>query len=191
MQKVLLIIGSVRPKRVGPQIAEWICDQAKDFPDIEVEIVDLKDWHLPMDDEPNQPKRMDGLYYDQSHTLAFSKKIDAANGFILLSPQYNWGYPAALKNALDHLYYEWSGKPVNIVSYGARGGAKAAIQLKEVITGLGMVAIEPFPAIALRGLEMDQDLLVVEPTGAFEKDRFAVRDALSSLSQALTDGSGL
>lgn len=186
MKKVLIIIGSVRPKRVGPQIAEWLADLAAIRAEATFEIVDLKDWSLPMDDEPHQPKRLDCPDYAQSHTLDFSRLITSADGFILVSPQYNWGYPAALKNALDHLYYEWSGKPVGIVSYGARGGAKAAAQLREVVTGLGMTPVEPFPALALRGLDMDDDLLVRDPAAGFEKDRAVVMEALESLCGALT-----
>lgn len=185
MKKVLIIIGSVRPKRVGLQIGEWMAGALGDVPGIDFELLDLRDWSLPMDDEPNQPKRMDGPQYDQDHTLAFSQKVHGADGFVLITPQYNWGYPAALKNALDHLYYEWTGKPVTVVSYGARGGAKAADQLREVIKGLGMEAVGVFPAISIKDMDKDDDLLIKDPPAAFAPYKDAVLDSVFALARAL------
>ncbi|MEX9611830.1 NADPH-dependent FMN reductase [Providencia manganoxydans] len=131
--KIQILIGSVRQTRIGPQIARWVKDiTEKKFP---TEIVDLKDWHLPMDDEPYLPA--EGIY-TQEHTIAWSNKISEADAYIFVFPQYNWGYPAALKNAIDHLYKEWNNKPALMVSYANRGGEKAAEQLQQVLQGIHM-----------------------------------------------------
>ncbi|MDV5227402.1 NAD(P)H-dependent oxidoreductase [Providencia rettgeri] len=131
--KIQILIGSVRQTRIGPQIARWVKDiTEKKFP---TEIVDLKDWHLPMDDEPYLPA--EGIY-TQEHTIAWSNKISEADAYIFVFPQYNCGYPAALKNAIDHLYKEWNNKPALMVSYANRGGGKAAEQLQQVLQGIHM-----------------------------------------------------
>nr|ELR5038897.1 NAD(P)H-dependent oxidoreductase [Providencia stuartii]ELR5083049.1 NAD(P)H-dependent oxidoreductase [Providencia stuartii] len=131
--KIQILIGSVRQTRIGPQIARWVKDiTEKKFP---TEIVDLKDWHLPMDDEPYLPA--EGIY-TQEHTIAWSNKISEADAYIFVFPQYNWGYPAALKNAIDHLYKEWNNKAALMVSYANRGGGKAAEQLQQVLQGIHM-----------------------------------------------------
>ncbi|MEQ4670177.1 NADPH-dependent FMN reductase [Providencia manganoxydans] len=131
--KIQILIGSVRQTRIGPQIARWVKDiTEKKFL---TEIVGLKDWHLPMDDEPYLPA--EGIY-TQEHTIAWSNKISEADAYIFVFPQYNWGYPAALKNAIDHLYKEWDNKPALMVSYANRGGGKAAEQLQQVLQGIHM-----------------------------------------------------
>ncbi|MEX6315575.1 NADPH-dependent FMN reductase [Providencia manganoxydans] len=88
-----------------------------------------------MDDEPYLPA--EGIY-TQEHTIAWSNKISEADAYIFVFPQYNWGYPAALKNAIDHLYKEWDNKPALMVSYANRGGGKAAEQLQQVLQGIHM-----------------------------------------------------
>jgi NAD(P)H-dependent FMN reductase len=71
------------------------------------------------------------------------------DGFVFVFPQYNWGYPAPLKNALDFLYDEWAGKPGALVSHGTRGGGRAAKQLHEVLLGLHMQPIEPYLLLSI------------------------------------------
>ncbi len=99
---VLLIMGSVRAGRRAPAIAEWAA--ARCPASLACETIDLKDWHLPMDDEPEIPAT---AKYANVHTRAWSEKVAAADGIVIVTPQYNWGYPAPLKNALDHHYDEW------------------------------------------------------------------------------------
>lgn len=184
MKTILVVIGSVRPRRVGPQIATWLVGEVAGHAELSFEILDLRDWPLPMNTEPAQPKQLVNAEYATPETRAFSRKIAAADGFILLTPQYNWGYPAALKNALDHLYHEWTGKPATILSYGARGGAKAAAQLKEVLTGLGMRVVEPFLAISLKSLDMDDSHLVTDPNAAFAPASEDLRHSVEALVRA-------
>jgi NAD(P)H-dependent FMN reductase len=124
---VLVIGGSVRAQRLSPQIASWVSEIGRLRSTLAIEIVDLVEWPLPMDDEPGIPAL--GTY-NSERTQAWSRKIASADGFVFVTPQYNWGYPAALKSALDHLYREWRGKPAVIVTYGGHGGGKCAAQLR-------------------------------------------------------------
>jgi NAD(P)H-dependent FMN reductase len=116
---ILVIMGSIRAVRRCPQIADWVIDIAEKSSSLKYELIDLVDWPLPMDDEPAIPETGS---YTNSHTLAWSAKVAAADAFVFVTPQYNWGYPAALKNAIDHLYKEWQDKPAVIVTYGGHGG---------------------------------------------------------------------
>ena len=141
---VLIIMGSVREGRRCPAIAAWTMTRRP--PSIHCEIVDLREWPLPMDDEPAVPAT--GKYAND-HTRVWSAKVAAADGFVIVTPQYNWGYPAALKNALDHLYDEWKGKPVLLVTYGGHGGDKCARQLRTVAKGLHLKAMRTSPALIL------------------------------------------
>ncbi|ULR32169.1 NAD(P)H-dependent oxidoreductase [Dickeya fangzhongdai] len=133
-----IIIGSVRQGRIGPKIARWAKDVLDEIQGKTNEVIDLKEWYLPMDDEPNLPA--EGVYV-QEHTTLWSRKISEADAYIFIFPQYNWGYPAALKNAIDHLYNEWKDKPAAMISYANRGGGKAAAQLHQVLLGVHMKII--------------------------------------------------
>lgn len=143
---VLVIMGSVRKERRNPAIAEWIIHFAREDAGIRYELIDLVDWNLPMDDEPAVPATG---HYMEEHTRAWSTKVGAAAGFLIVTPQYNWGYPAPLKNALDHLYREWQGKPLAIISYGEHGGTKCAAQLRQVAEGLKMDIVPTVPGLII------------------------------------------
>lgn len=80
--------------------------------------------------------------YEYEHTVRWSQLVRSYDGFVFVFPQYNWGYPAVLKNALDFLYHEWANKPAALVTYGSRGGGLAATQLRQVLQGLHMRSTE-------------------------------------------------
>ncbi len=143
-RNVLIIMGSVREGRRCPSIAEWAAERRP--ASLSCEIVDLRDWPLPMDDEAAIPATGE---YAKDHTRAWSAKVSGADGFVFVTPQYNWGYPAPLKNALDHLYKEWNGKPLMLVTYGGHGGDKCAKQLRIVAKGLHMKVMRTAPALVL------------------------------------------
>jgi len=128
-KNVLLIMGSARAGRICPIITEWVAGIGRTCTDSSYEPVDLLQWSLPMNDEPGIPAA--GSYV-QAHTQAWSRKVADADAVVFITPQYNWGYPAALKNAIDHLYREWNAKPAAIVTYGGHGGGKCAEQLRQV-----------------------------------------------------------
>lgn len=177
----LVIAGSVRPRRISPQIAQWIATLGRSQNDDTFEVVDLRDWPLPMDDEAEMPQRAS---YASALTLEWSRKIASAAAFIFVTPQYNWGYPAALKNAIDHLYREWADKPVMIVSYGGHGGGKAAAQLQEVCEGIGMRPIAARPALRLSRTQIEANSGEIDPAEAFAGHIEDVRAALAELSHS-------
>jgi NAD(P)H-dependent FMN reductase len=174
---ILLIMGSVRAGRRCPQIAAWVLSLADRSGHFACEIVDLNEWHLPFGDEPGIPAK--GAY-TSADTRAWSAKVASADGFIIVSPQYNWGYPAALKNALDRLYQEWSGKPLVIVTYGGHGGGKCAEQLRQVAEGLKMRPVNTMPAIAVARELIEHDA----PQSAEDLKPFeaAVQQALAEMN---------
>ncbi|KAI9359783.1 NADPH-dependent FMN reductase-domain-containing protein [Pilaira anomala] len=148
MRHIGVIIGSTRTVRVGKMITEWVLKSIQTTSEnIEFEVIDLKEWNLPLIvEEPEIPAK--GIYKFEK-TREWSKKIKSKDGFIFVTPQYNWGYPASLKNAIDYLFKEWNDKPGIIISYGYRGGSKAALQLSQVLEGLRMKVIKTMPAIQI------------------------------------------
>jgi NAD(P)H-dependent FMN reductase len=180
--KVLVIVGSTRAQRIGPQIAAWVAQVGREIISAEIEIVDLKDWPLPMDDEPGVPAAHD---YAFDHTHAWSQKISEASAFVFVTPQYNWGYPAPLKNALDHLYKEWSGKPAMIVTYGGHGGGKCAAQLRQVLKGLHMKPVPIMPGFTITRDRIKANTGVIKPASEFAEQRGTLQRAFAQLGAAL------
>jgi len=146
-RKIAIIVGSTRPNNIGTHVAQWVQKTIEPLQGIELSLIKLADWNLPFLDEPGIPARDP---YQHEHTKAWSRRILAEDAFIFVTPQYNWGYPASLKNAIDYLYKEWNDKPALIISYGGRGGNKAASQLKEVLEGgCKMKIIDKMPGVVL------------------------------------------
>ena len=139
MPRLTTIIGSTRPGRAGLPIATWFVDRARVHGGFDVDVVDLADLGLPLLDEPNHPRLRQYLH---QHTQDWSAIVDASDAFVMVTPEYNYGYPAALKNAIDYLHTEWRDKPVGFVSYGGvAAGTRAVQQLKQVVTTLKMVPV--------------------------------------------------
>jgi len=143
---VLLVMGSTRAGRLCPRITAWIQHIGQSCTDLRYEVIDLADWPLPANDEPGIPALTP---YSQPHTQAWSEKVKGAGAVVFVTPQFNWGYPAVLKNAIDHLYHEWRGKPVAFVTYGGHGGTRCARQLKRVAVPLKMSFVLTAPALYL------------------------------------------
>jgi NAD(P)H-dependent FMN reductase len=134
-----VVIGSTRPGRVGAAIGQWFAARAQRHAGFDVEVADLAAVNLPMLDEPNHPRRRQ---YVHQHTRNWSAVIKRADAVVFVTPEYNHGYPAAVKNAIDFLHQEWADKPVGFVSYGGvSAGTRAVQQLKPVVTALGMVPV--------------------------------------------------
>jgi len=152
--RIAVVIGSTRPTRICPGIAAWVRDVAQEGSRLRYELVDLAEIDLPFLDEPLKAALHE---YEHEHTRAWSETVSAFDGFVFVSPQYNWGYPAPLKNALDFLYQEWHDKPATTVTYGTRGGSKAADQLHGVLEGLHMRPLEDRLEIAVPADDVDED----------------------------------
>jgi NAD(P)H-dependent FMN reductase len=144
-----VIIGSTRPGRIGEAFARWFVPLAEKHDVFDVELIDLAEVNLPLMDEPHHPRL---AKYQHEHTKQWSATISRADAFVFVTPEYNYGYGAALKNAIDYLHNEWADKAVGFVSYGGvAAGTRAVQQLRQVLSALRMVtAVEavnlPFAA---------------------------------------------
>jgi NAD(P)H-dependent FMN reductase len=139
MDKLKIINATVRPGRKGPLIAEWITGLAKATGQYEVELIDLGELKLPLMDEPNHPAMKK---YEHEHTKKWSAKIEEADAFIFVTGEYDFGYPAPLRNALEYLYTEWNYKAGGIVSYGGvSAGTRAANALKNDLATFKVVPL--------------------------------------------------
>ncbi len=124
--KLQIIIASTRPGRVGPSVAKWFDDFAKKHAGFEVELVDLADFALPIYDEPAHPRLQQ---YEHAHTKRWSAKVQAADAYVFVSPEYNFGPPPALLNAMNYLYNELNYNPCGFVSYGCLSGVMRALKM--------------------------------------------------------------
>ena len=181
MPRLAVIIGSTRPGRAGLPIAEWFVDRAHAHGDFEVEVHDLAEIALPMMDEPNHPR----LHrYTKQHTKDWSARIDRADAIVMVTPEYNYGYPAALKNAIDYLHDEWRDKPVGFVSYGGvAAGTRAVQQLKQVVTTLRLVPVVESVNIPFFAQFLDEDGRV-QPNEVMETSADAMLAELARIEKA-------
>ena len=138
--RIKVILGSVRNGRFGERPALWVYDYLSGLEGVEAELLDLKEYPMPLFDSEISPAWANRKYNNEV-VQRWSAKIDAADGYIIVSPEYNHGYSSAIKNALDWIGPEWYRKPVGFVSYGSAGGARAIEQLRGVAIELKMVPI--------------------------------------------------
>jgi NAD(P)H-dependent FMN reductase len=134
--KLHVVIASTRPGRAGRAVGDWFIEQARSDGRFDVGATDLFELALPLFDEPHHPRLRNYLH---EHTRTWSAAVDAADAFVFVMPEYNHGYAASIKNAVDYLYEEWAYKPIGFVSYGGMAGGTRAVQsLKPVLTYLRM-----------------------------------------------------
>ena len=134
-----IIIASTRPGRVGLPVSQWFERAAVEHGGFDVEVVDLAEVDLPFFDEPNHPRLRK---YEHQHTKDWSATIDRGDAYVFVTPEYNYGFNAVLKNAIDFLNQEWNNKAVGFVSYGGvAAGTRAVQMLKQVVTTLKMVPV--------------------------------------------------
>jgi NAD(P)H-dependent FMN reductase len=135
--KIKIIVGSTRPNRFSQMPAQWIFDLAKQRSDLDVELLDLREYPLPFFEEP-MPPGMAKDSYTNPVVVRWREKIGDADGFVICTPEYNHGYPAVLKNAMDYVYLAWSRKAVAFISWGGSGGTRSVEQLRLVAIELDM-----------------------------------------------------
>ena len=157
-----ILIASTRPGRVGLPVARWFESRAREQGAFEIDVADLLEIGLPFLDEPRHPRFRE---YQHQHTRDWSAKVGAADAFVFVMPEYNHGFNAPLKNALDYLHQEWAYKPVSFVSYGGiAAGTRAVQMLKPILTGLRMTPIFENVAIpAVFSVMQDGELQATEP----------------------------
>jgi NAD(P)H-dependent FMN reductase len=152
MKSIGIIVGSNRPGRICLDVASWVRTQMQND-ELQLDLIDLAEVNLPFLDEPEIPAHHK---YQKDHTKDWSQRISQYDGFVLVFPQYNWGYPAVLKNALDYLYDEWANKPVSIMCYGGHGGLFGAMSIKLVTQGLHMLPMSTNPPLNIEDEMLDE-----------------------------------
>ncbi len=158
---LLIIIGSTRAQRRGEPIAHWIAGLADLRDDFTSELVDLAAFELPLLTAATPPMSPDSR---EEAALEWSAKIDAADGYLFVVPEYNHAAPAAVKNALDHLFSEWNRKPIGFVSYGgSSGGVRAVEQLRQIAIELAMAPVRRQVAIPRVWAAIGEDRELVDP----------------------------
>jgi NAD(P)H-dependent FMN reductase len=138
MIKVAIVIGSTRPGRNGESVARWVYEIAAKRSDAEFELLDIKDYNLPLLDEPVPPSMGQ---YSRAHTKLWAAKIDSFDAFVFVTPEYNHAPSGALKNAIDFLYKEWNNKAAGFVGYGSAGGTRAVEQLRLIMAELQIATV--------------------------------------------------
>lgn len=139
MYKLKIISSTIRPGRKGPMVTQWIADIAAKNSNFQTEVLDLGEINLPMMNEANHPSLKK---YEHEHTKWWSAKIDEADAFIFVTGEYDYNYPAPLRNALEYLYHEWGYKAAGIVSYGGvSAGTRAANSLKADLSTFRIVPL--------------------------------------------------
>ncbi|MCE7003093.1 NAD(P)H-dependent oxidoreductase [Kibdelosporangium philippinense] len=189
MAKLQIIIASVRPGRIGWPVGQWVNGAASEHGGFdEVELVDLAELNLPMMNEPHHPRLRN---YVHQHTKDWSATVDSADAFVFVMPEYNYGFSAPLKNAIDYLHQEWAYKPVGLVSYGGvSGGTRAAQMIKQVVTTLKMVPLTEAVSIPFVHSLLDEDeqiqandVMVTSAKAMFDELR-RITDAFRPLRRA-------
>jgi NAD(P)H-dependent FMN reductase len=163
MINLKIITASTRPGRRGILVSRWVIDVVSAIPDFQIEHLDLAEINLPFMDEPHHPRFRN---YTKQHTKDWSRTISEADAFIFVTPEYNYGFTAPLKNAIDFLSAEWAYKVAGIVSYGGLAGGTRAVQmLKLVLTTLKITAVTEslpipfFESYIKEGVFVPSDLL--------------------------------
>jgi NAD(P)H-dependent FMN reductase len=159
MPHIQVIQGSTRDGRFSDSVVDWVHQALKSRAGVSVEVSDLRDHPLPFFDQaaPSRSPRE----YRSGEIAGFAQAVDRADGFVVLTPEYNHGYPAVLKNAIDHAFVEWNRKPIAYVGWGNVGGARAVEQLRTVAIELEMApvrrSVHILPNVMLPIMKGEQD----------------------------------
>ena len=178
-KNIQIIVGSTRQNRIGKQVADWVQAHAAAHEELNVEIVDLLDQDLPMFNSAVSP-----MYAPDTSEAgkAWSEKIEQADGFIFVTPEYNRSIPASLKNAIDFLYAPWLTKPAAIVSYGwIDGGASASKHLHDILSWVKMDITEDQVHLKLHA-DIMGETGITDTEAAFKDDVPTLTNALKELA---------
>ncbi|MFD0981080.1 NADPH-dependent FMN reductase [Tropicimonas aquimaris] len=176
-----VVICSTRPGRIGDRVATWFHKIAAEDGTVEARLVDIRDFGLPLFDEPRHPKLGE---YQHEHTKRWARSVAAADGFAFVAPEYNHGPTPALVNALTYLGPEWALKPAGFVSYGGRSGGLRAAQLtKPILSALKMYPTKNGVVVPMVKTFLDGDRFV--GTDELEKEARGLLKELAILATGL------
>lgn len=174
MTNLKIITSTTRPGRAGTAIEKWITSVAKSKPGFNTELLDLSVINLPFMDEPHHPRLQK---YQHEHTKKWSAAINEADAFLIVLAEYNFAFPAPIKNALDFLFNEWMYKPVGFVSYGGvSGGLRSTQMLKQVVTTMSMVPVSAQVNIPFFAKLIDDN-------GVFQANDVIIKSAENTLAE--------
>lgn len=180
MITIAIITGSTRPSRKSLDVATWAHAIARQRTDAKFEIVDLKDYHLPLLDEPLPPTMGQ---YSQPHTKRWAHKIASFDGFVFVTPEYNHATSGVLKNALDFLFAEWGNKAAGFISYGGASGVRAVENLRLVLAELQVATVRAQVGLSL--FSDFENFSVFKPDSRHEQSVSAMLDQVVAWSGAL------
>ena len=183
MPELGVIIASVREGRAGLAIGDWFIDVARRHGGFNVTTLDLAEYRLPLLDEPRHPRLQQ---YARETTRAWAALIARMDAFVFVTPEYNYGSPPSLINALDHVYVEWHYKAAGFVSYGGVSGGLRSVQMtKQVVTTLKMVPLFEAVAIPFFSNYMDPENRAFKATEPHLKTATVMLDELLRWTRAL------
>lgn len=175
--KLVIIIGSVREGRYGPRIAQWFTDRACEADQFDIDVLDLADVALPLALPPNGAALRD-VASRSTEQQALAGRLAAADAFVVVTPEYNHSFPAALKHLIDWHFTEWQAKPVGFVSYGSRGGGLRAVeQLRPIFAELHAVTVRDSVSFDRHSERFDETGALSDP----ERPRAAAKVLLDQL----------
>ena len=175
MLQLSIIVTSTRPGRVGLPVAQWFLERAREHGRFSIDFVDLKEVGLPFLDEPHHPRLRK---YEKAHTHAWSARVAAADAYVIVTPEYNYGMAPTLLNAIDFVYAEWNYKPAAFVSYGGVSGGTRSVQMAKL--PLTTVRVMPIPeAVTIPFVTQYLD----KETGAFRATEAHARAAADLLDE--------
>lgn len=179
--KLGVIVASTRPVRVGLPVGRWFFDVVQRHGKFDATWIDLAEVNLPFLDEPKHPRFKE---YQHEHTKRWSAMIDAMDAYVFVTPEYDYGPPASLINALQFLYKEWGYKAAAFVSYGGvSGGTRSVNGLRIVLSALQMVPLASAVHIPFVTKLVEEG--VFHPTEGLEGSAIGVLDELLKWSTAV------
>lgn len=149
--KVAVIIGAIREGRKTPAQAKWVMNTLSAMDDVEAELVDLRDYPMPLFDEAVSPRYNPARKVDP-RAQKWLDKLTEFEAYVFVTPEYNHSVPGALKNAIDYVDWQLNRKPAAVVSHGSAGGARAEVALKEMLSESRMVPMSTVPGVAMTGM---------------------------------------
>ena len=178
---LLVVVASTRPGRAGLPVSQWFVEAAKAHGGFQIAVADLAEENLPLLDEPHHPRLAN---YQHDHTRRWSEKVAAADAFVFVIPEYNYGIGAPLKNALDYLHSEWRYKPATVVSYGGvSAGTRSAMALHGAVYALNLFMIAQQVNIPFVHSHMVDGRF--DPSETTETAAKAMLDELARVAEAL------